>query len=1585
MADYVIRFRDRIEKSIIEKLDSIGTVSEKSSKELGSLVSRALRTQKQLNSLAIESLRLDTAMSRYQQTAAKTKAIEDANAAALQKSAAALKHLTSMQRAQSAEFAKRAKDNDILRQQTLELKKVAAANVELRRDTAAANKESREQEVHFKRLKRESAQAATAVKKLAAAEQNLTRASRLATKAHYDALTAAQRRVKMYYDVTAAANRAALSELRLQRATDNTTKSMVRQGAQISSIIGRYAALAGVTMNAPAIIKAADSYTNLQNKLSTVTTSLGQVNTLIKELDGVATRSRTSMDDVTRAFTRFDLAAIQLGKSQAQTLAVTETINKSLILSGATTSEASSGLLQLSQAFNKGKLDGDEFRSVMELMPIAADAIAKEMKVTRGELLKLAPQGKITADIMFRAFERARKEVDEKFAKTMPTLGQALTVLANKAQLAWGKMTASTGMLSSVSRAVLAIADNMSTLLPLVVAAGSALATYFGIGLVGRIASATAQLKIFNGALAATSSTTLLPTIGAFFKGIATAAVSATAAVWGLVRALGAMTIGAAAKGIPAFVGSIKTGFTAATGAVVAFNAALRTIAISAAVRNFPAFFKGIGSAIKGATVAVFGFARGLTAMGASGAWAWLMRLPAMLAALVPTLLGVTKGVLALNLAMSTNVLAIFAAGIAAIVTLFLAFGDRVQVGSDKLVTLKDVTTASFKVMWRYVSEFFSMFNLSWEALRINTVAALQSVGKTFMDVISGLWRIVQPVLKAVVTGFELGFEAIVLVWNNLPIVFDAIMVSIVNMTANTAERMVRYFERGFENISEKIPGMKSFFGPIRPMEIPRMEKGYFSGKTPDELKLLVKGLVNQADPKAWDAAAKNISDSTYLLEQMLKGMSSDIYDQARRDARTRLAAEKTAPLRGTGVNQTGLGTSSGAGSGKTKKASEMRSDEAYLRAQFVKGMESLLGKGVTANQCAVEVRRGAEVKGLDLGITKNPLDYGMTKHMPQGPGYANSLAGSDITRFVKPGEAKAGDLVFFQNTDPKYLQGVITHVAVISKVFADGTKEIIHASSGLKKVTRAKLEQAFRPDQILAYGTPRRLLNERGGVGKDTKSEEIKKQEEFLKLEEKYTKALMIKRFELANEFAELRRLAPERERLAEINKIEEDFMRKGLVLKAKDRAELEKLIPLLIERRRIQAHMDELYAETNQQLNDLDLRLRANRQLFEDGNRSMEDYLVTKQNLNKEIERLMDPLTEFRDAIQQENKLLRMNRREREIEARVLEQVTAAKLRKLDVDEKAIRKMVEENEILRQQTELRDRLLDESVGGRNQASSEINAIAELLKEGNSGFTQGDAATKVAEILSGLGLNTDFFSEQLTANENRYAQHIAVLDQLKAKGLLSEQTYQKAILQFENEKQEKWLASASDFFGNLASLQQTNNKKMFEVGKAAAIAGALIDTYKAANSALSSMPGPLGIAAAAAAIVAGMVNVNKIRSQQMSGYMSGGYTGNSARNQVAGVVHGQEFVMNAAATQRIGVGNLYALQNGANIQGNVQGQAPLSAPQVNVSPNVNVPVNVVAVGSREEALSALRGREGETIILDAIKNNRSTISKTLA
>lgn len=97
-------------------------------------------------------------------------------------------------------------------------------------------------------------------------------------------------------------------------------------------------------------------------------------------------------------------------------------------------------------------------------------------------------------------------------------------------------------------------------------------------------------------------------------------------------------------------------------------------------------------------------------------------------------------------------------------------------------------------------------------------------------------------------------------------------------------------------------------------------------------------------------------------------------------------------------------------------------------------------------------------------------------------------------------------------------------------------------------------------------------------------------------------------------------------------------------------------------------------------------------------------------------------------------------------------------------------------------------------------------------------------------------------------------------------------------------------------------------------VAQAAAVAAAWAPA--AAATSLASF----GANAAPAAAGIASTNVLAATFASGAGFKSGGYTGNGGINDIAGVVHGKEFVFDAAATSRIGIEKLESMRAGRDI-----------------------------------------------------------------
>ena len=85
---------------------------------------------------------------------------------------------------------------------------------------------------------------------------------------------------------------------------------------------------------------------------------------------------------------------------------------------------------QLGQALASGKLQGDELRSLLENMPVLAQALARELGVGIGQLREMGAAGQLTADRVFPALLAASEKINGEFDKMPPTMSRAAGILA---------------------------------------------------------------------------------------------------------------------------------------------------------------------------------------------------------------------------------------------------------------------------------------------------------------------------------------------------------------------------------------------------------------------------------------------------------------------------------------------------------------------------------------------------------------------------------------------------------------------------------------------------------------------------------------------------------------------------------------------------------------------------------------------------------------------------------------------------------------------------------------------------------------------------------------------------------------------------------------------------------------------------------------------------------------------------------------------------------------------------------------------------------------------------------------------------
>lgn len=297
--------------------------------------------------------------------------------------------------------------------------------------------------------------------------------------------------------VTNTATQATQEFAQSQRTASNATGGLAQS---IKRLAGAYLSLQG----AKKLLDLSDTITSTTARLNMMNDGLQTTAELNQMIFGSAQRSRGAYMETASFVAKLGNLAKDAFSSNQEIIDFAEQINKQIVLSGASSTEASAAVYQLTQALSSGTLRGEELNSVMEQTPMIAQTIAKYMGVTTGEMRELASEGKITADVVKNAMFAAAEETNEKFEQMPMTWGQVWTQLQNIAVQALQPLS------DVIGGAAQWVGENLDALIPIL----SGVATAIGV-VVAVYGVWTAAQWILNAAMAASPITWIVLAIAA--------------------------------------------------------------------------------------------------------------------------------------------------------------------------------------------------------------------------------------------------------------------------------------------------------------------------------------------------------------------------------------------------------------------------------------------------------------------------------------------------------------------------------------------------------------------------------------------------------------------------------------------------------------------------------------------------------------------------------------------------------------------------------------------------------------------------------------------------------------------------------------------------------------------------------------------------------------------------------------------------------------------------------------------------------------------------------------------------------------
>lgn len=491
----------------------------------------------------------------------------------------------------------------------------------------------------------------------------------------------------------------------------------------------------------------------------------------------------------------------------------------------------------------------------------------------------------------------------------------------------------------------------------------------------------------------------------------------------------------------------------------------------------------------------------------------------------------------------------------------------------------------------------------------------------------------------------------------------------------------------------------------------------------------------------------------------------------------------------------------------------------------------------------------------------------------------------------------------------------------------------------------------------------------------------------------------------QLDNQIQRMQMLQPIREEQQQFDAIEEQLIGKKITLNASEAASIKSKIAAIQLQKQVTQQMDRIYEEVQGSSDEYAANLEAIDLLLKKGFLSQEQYNAKLAQATEAYDQSIDPLRKYRQELQFQESTFGKNADQIElmttkyqIEQEALKNGIA--LRQSDVD--ALMAQAAAAQYAQGVQQQYNQVYSETAGALEQVAQKQQALQMAYANGvigqaafNAGMVQSQIEAAKLRVAMDKALPGDEFTASMSQLMSGYQGFVAgATDSLGemfntmadgfsnalAGAIMGTESLGDALRNVAQQAVQQLIASLIKV-GIQYAVNAALGKALGAAGVAASIGmGTATATAWAPAAAMVSLAtlGANAVPANAAILSTSAVSMGAA----MAGFQSGGYTGNGAVDQIAGMVHGQEYVMNADTVSRIGVSALDAIQSGTPLSAFSMGGGASNTQMVQSTNNVgNGSVTVTVINNADGTTATTSQTENDqggkdiTVTIDSIEN----------
>ncbi len=201
----------------------------------------------------------------------------------------------------------------------------------------------------------------------------------------------------------------------------------------------------GVATMTKSFIQTADAVGQMDARLKLATATEREYAQAKADVYRIAQQNNLGLQEASSLYAKLHDPVRRLGGATRETGAIVEAFALSVRVGGAGTQEAAAATLQFAQAMAAGRLNGDEFRSLVEASPRFMQALAEGMGVPIERLKELSSEGRLTADVVGNALVKGLGKLKAEAQSIPDTVGGSFQRFKNEVTKAIGELNQVSG------------------------------------------------------------------------------------------------------------------------------------------------------------------------------------------------------------------------------------------------------------------------------------------------------------------------------------------------------------------------------------------------------------------------------------------------------------------------------------------------------------------------------------------------------------------------------------------------------------------------------------------------------------------------------------------------------------------------------------------------------------------------------------------------------------------------------------------------------------------------------------------------------------------------------------------------------------------------------------------------------------------------------------------------------------------------------------------------------------------------------------------------------------------------------------